>query len=240
MLHLGYEFQKNIFEDNISASPMILLSMQEDTLELLSSKIDQNDYISEITIIQDSIIAKRLIENYDLEGSNEILRSYLLPTAMRITFVGEKFKIEQKQKLERTLLEYSPAVIYYFDEVKWQGTQNKIELLTKGYYAGFGIFIILMLFISIFLRIHFEIKSDIFWKIYYSSGGQIGKRRKQFFVNSLYLCFIPLILIVAIYYAFIYFQLLHVEIDYRFFGIELLTLAISSLFAGIALGKNLK
>ena len=103
MLHLGYEFQKNIFEDNISASPMILLSMQEDTLELLSSKIDQNDYISEITIIQDSIIAKRLIENYDLEGSNEILRSYLLPTAMRITFVGEKFKIEQKQKLERTL-----------------------------------------------------------------------------------------------------------------------------------------
>ena len=97
-----------------------------------------------------------------------------------------------------------------------------------------------MLFISIFLRIHFEIKSDIFWKIYYSSGGQIGKRRKQFFVNSLYLCFIPLILIVAIYYAFIYFQLLHVEIDYRFFGIELLTLAISSLFAGIALGKNLK
>jgi len=83
-------------------------------------------------------------------------------------------------------------------------------------------------------------KSNIFWKIYHSSGGYVGKRRKQFFVNSLYICFIPLILNVAIYYSLIYFQLLHFEIDYRFFGIELLTLVISSLFAGIAVGKNLK
>lgn len=240
LLHLGFEFQKYIFEDNISTSPMMLLSMQENSLEQLRSKIEKNDYIKNVAIIQDSVIAERLIENYDLEGSNEILRSYLLPTAMQITFVGEKFQIEQKQELERILLEYSPSVIYYFDETQWQGNQNKIELLTKGYYAGFGLFIILMLFISIFLRIHFEMKSNIFWKIYHSSGGYVGKRRKQFFVNSLYICFIPLILNVAIYYTLMYFQLLHFEIDYRFFGIELLTLVISSLFAGIAVGKNLK
>ncbi len=240
LLHLGFEFQKDIFEDNISTSPMMLLSMQENSLEQLRSKIEKNDYIKDVAIIQDSVIAERLIENYDLEGSNEILRSYLLPTAMQITFVGEKFQIEQKQELERILLEYSPSVIYYFDETQWRGNQNKIEILTKVYYAGFGLFVILMLFISIFLRIHFEMKSNIFWKIYHSSGGYIGKRRKQFFVNSLYICFIPLILNVTIYYALIYFQLLHLEIDYRFFGIELLTLVISSLFAGIAVGKNLK
>lgn len=240
LLHLGFQFQKDIFEDNISSSPMILLSMQENTLKQLRIKIENNDYIKEVTIIQDSVIAKTLIENYDLENSNEILRSYLLPTAMQITFLGDKFQIEQKQELEKILLEYSPSVIYYFDETEWKENQNKIILLTKGYYAGFGIFIIFMLFISIFLRIHFEIKSNLFWKIYHSSGGYIGKRRKQFFSNSLYLCFIPLILNVAIYYALIYFQLLHVEIDYRFFGIELLTLVIGSFFAGIALGKNLK
>ncbi|MCK5050395.1 MAG: hypothetical protein KAS53_01555 [Candidatus Cloacimonetes bacterium] len=240
LLHLGYEYQKGIFEDNISASPMMLLSMQENTLEQLKLKIENNDYISDITIIQDSIVAEMLINNYDLRDSNEILRSYLLPTAMRINFVGGKYQIEQKLELERMLLEYSPAVIHYFDNTQWQEIQNKILILTNGYYVGFGIFIIFVLFISIFLRIHFEIKSNVFWKIYRSSGGHFGRRRKQFFINSLYLCFIPLILNLAIYYSLIYFQLLSVEIDYRFFGIELLALVISSLFAGIALGENLK
>ncbi len=240
LLHVGYEYQKDVFEDNISASPMMLLSMQENTLEQLKFKIENRDYIKEITIIQDSIVADMLINSYDLRDSNEILRSYLLPTAMQINFVGEEFQIEQKLELERMFLEYSPAVIHYFDNTRWQENQNKILLLTNGYYIGFGLFIFFMLFISIFLRIHFEIKSNVFWKIYRSSGGHFGRRRKQFFINSLYLCFIPLILNVAIYYSLIYFQLLHFEIDYRFFGIELLTLVLSSLFAGIALGENLK
>lgn len=240
LFHLGYEFQKDVLEDNISVSPMMLLSMHENTLDQLRSKIENDAYIKDITIIQDSVIAKTLITNYDLEDSNEILRSYLLPTAMQINFAGGKFQIEQKQELERILLEYSPDVIYYFDSARWQIDQNKIALLTKGYYIGFGLFVVFMLFTSIFLRIHFEMKSNIFWKIYYSSGGYIGKRRKQFFFNSLYLCFIPLILNVIIYYVLQYFQLLSVEIDYRFFGIELLTIIIGSLFAGIALGKEMK
>ena len=240
LLHLGYEFQKEVFEDSISSSPMMLLSMQEDTLDQLKLKIEENDYIKEITIIQDSVIANTLIANYDLEDSNDLLSSYLLPTAMQINFVGKKFQIEQKIEIDRILLEFSPDVIYYFDNAQWQRNLNKIALLTKGYYAGFGLFIIFMLFISIFLRVHFEMKSNDFWKIYSSSGGHFGKRRKQFFVNSLYICFIPLMLNVAIYYGLIYFQLLSIEIDYRFFSIELLTVIISSLFAGIALGENLK
>lgn len=240
LLHLGYEFQKEVFENNISLSPMMLLSMQEDTLDQLKLKIEKNDYIKEITIIQDSVIARTLIKNYDLGDSNDILKFYPLPTAMQINFVGEKFQIEQKIELDKILLEFYPDVIYYFDNVQWQENLNKIVLLTKGYYAGFGSFIIFMLFTSIFLRVHFEMKSNDFWKIYSSSGGHFGKRRKQFFVNSLSICFIPLILNVAIYYALIYFQLLNIEIDYRFFVIELLTVIISSLFTGATLGENLK
>ncbi|MCD6177060.1 MAG: hypothetical protein J7K29_04410 [Candidatus Cloacimonetes bacterium] len=240
LLHLGYEYQKNVFENNISASPMMLLSMQENTLEQLKLKIEKNDFIRDIIIIQDSIVAQTLITNYNLGGSKNILSSYILPTAMQINFAGDKFQIEQKRELERILLDYAPAVIYYFDSVQWQIDQNKITLLTKGYYAGFGLFIILILLISIFLRIHFEIKSNVFWEIYRSSGGRFGKRRKQFFVNSLYLCSIPIILNVVIYYSLMHFQLLHLKIDYRFFGIELLSLVIGSLFARIVLRENLK
>lgn len=240
LLHLGYEFQKDVFENSVSDSQMMILSMQENTLEQLKSRIEKEDYINEVIIIQDSVIAQTLISNYDLDDSNEILRSYLLPTAMQISFKGRKFQIEQKLELERTLLEYTPEVIHYFDVAKWQSIQNKITILTNGYYIAFGGFIVFMLFISIFFRIHFEMKSNTFWKIFHSSGGHFRKRRKQFFVNSLYICFIPIILNFAIYYALKYFQLLSVEIDYRFFGIELLTIIISSLFAGLALGENLK
>jgi len=240
LLHVGYQFQKDVFENNISDSPMMILSMQEDVLEQLKLRIEKKNYISDIIIIQDSVIAQTLISNYDLDDSKETLKSYILPTAMQISFVGEKFQIEQKLELERILLEYTPEVIHYFDSAKWQIAQNKISILTNGYYWGFGGFILFMLFISIFFRIHFEMKSNTFWKIFHSSGGHFGKRRKQFFFKSIHLAFIPIILNLALYYALKYFQLLSVEIDYRFFGIELLTIVISSLFAGLALGENLK
>jgi len=241
ILHLGYEFQKDTYEKNISGSQMIVLSMQGNTLEILSSKIQEFDFIADISIIPDSVISQTLIKSYGLKESNDILSSYILPTAMQINFNGEKFKLEQKEELERILLEYTPAVIHYFDDAHWQINQNKIMLLTKSYYAGFGLLIIFMLFITIFLRIHFETKSNHFWKVYYSSGGHLGKRRTQFFINSLYLCLIPLILNTAIYFAlFLYFQLLPVEIDYRYFGIELVTLIFSAIFSGLALGKELK
>ncbi len=240
LLHLGYEFQKEVFENSISDSPMMILSMQDNTLEQLKSRIEKKNYISDVIIIQDSVIAQTLINSYDLDDSNEILRTYLLPTAMQISFVGKNFQIEQKLELERILLEYTPEVVYYFDSAKWQMVQDKILILTNGYYVGFGGFILFMLFISIFFRIHFEMKSNTFWKIFHSSGGHFGKRRKQFFVNSMYIGFIPIILNLALYYALKYFQLLSLEIDYRFFGIELLTIIISSIFAGLALGENLK
>ncbi|MDP8268848.1 MAG: hypothetical protein P9L97_08990 [Candidatus Tenebribacter davisii] len=240
LLHIGYDFQKDLFERNISSLPMMVLSMQENTLEQVKIRIEKKDYIEDIIIIQDSVIAQTLISNYDLVEGNEILRSYILPTAMQINFRGEIFQIEQKQELDKILLEYSPGVIHYFDDQRWQIDQNKISLLTKAYYAGFGIFIIFMMFIAILLRVHFEMKNDHFWKIFHSSGGNYRKRGTQYFINSIYICLIPLILNLAIYYTIRYMQLLSVKIDYKIFGIEILTIIISSVFAAITLREHLK
>ena len=41
IFHLGYEFQKDTYEKNISESQMIVLSMQGNTLDILSSKIQK-------------------------------------------------------------------------------------------------------------------------------------------------------------------------------------------------------
>lgn len=240
LLHIGYKFQKDVFEDNLSESPMMLLSMHTDILKQLKTSIEKRDYINSITVLQDSIIAQTLIDSYELDSNEDILKSYVLPTAMQINFVGKSFQFEQKNELENMLLEYSPKVIYYFNDREWQIVQDKISLLIKIYYICFGSFIVFTLFFSTFFRYHFEMKSNTFWKIYYSSGGHYRKRSKQFLVNSLYICFIPLILNLILYYAIKYFQILSVEIDYRYFGIELLTVIFSSFIAGLISGKNLK
>lgn len=240
LLHLGYEFQKDIFEDDISKAPMIILSMHTEILEQLNKNLETKNYINNLNVIQDSIIAQTLIDSYELDGNEDILRSYVLPTAVQITFKGEYFQFEQKEELEKILLEHKPEVIFYYDDIEWELVQGKIELLTKVYYILFGGFIAFMLFFASFFRYHFEIKSNVFWKIYYSSGGHYKKRRKQYFVNTLLVCFVPMILTLTIYFVLRYFQMLSFEIDYKYFGIELLTVLFSSLIAALALGKNLK
>jgi len=240
LLHLGYEFQKDIFEDSISKSPMILLSMRTEILDQLTNELKTKNYINNINVIQDSIIAQTLIDSYELYGNEDILRSYVLPTAVQITFKGDNFKFAQKEELEKLLLELKPELIFYFDDIDWEIVQTKIDLLTKIYFILFGGFIAFTLFFASFFRYHFEMKSNTFWKIYYSSGGHYKKRRKQYFANTLYVCFIPFILNLIVYYALQYFQLLDLEIDYKYFGIELLTIVLSSLIAALALGKNLK
>ncbi|MCF7857910.1 MAG: hypothetical protein K9N07_01095 [Candidatus Cloacimonetes bacterium] len=240
MLFVGFELQKEEHYDNISSSPMIILSMQEETLIQLKDNLDTYSFIENITIIQDSVIAQTLIREYDLEQNTEILSSYILPTAMELRFKGEEFNELQKKELERTLLGYSPSVIYYHDNASWEKHQNKLLVLTKGYITGFGFCLIFTIFISIFLRIHFAMKSSKFWKIYYSAGGYPGKRKRQFLFNTLLLCTIPIILNLLAYYTLRYFNLLKVAIDFRLFVLELITLIFSYTVTRIILRKSLK
>jgi len=150
------------------------------------------------------------------------------------------FKLHKKKELEKILSssEYIELIVNYDSDLR-QINRNKLELLTKIYYGGNVLLLILLLFITMFLRIHFEIKSNDFWQIFRSSGGSRKMRRKQFLLNSLWLCFVPLLLVTGLYFAAMYFKYINIQIDYRLFGVEFIAIVISILMSRIFLGKNI-
>ena len=240
LLHIGYNHQKKVLEVNTSELPMLIFSTDVILLDSLAKKLDDLSFIKNIIIEADSIIAEKLISGYDLDNAKTILSSYKLPSLMKISFDGALFQTPQKEKLDRILSssEYLELIVNY-DSNLWQINRDKLELLTKIYYGGNGLILVLLLFITVFLRIHFEIKSNDFWQIFRSSGGNRKVRRKQFLLNSLWLCFVPLLLVTGLYFAAMYFKYINIQIDYRLFCVEFVAIIISILMSRIFLGKNI-
>ncbi|MCK4312641.1 MAG: hypothetical protein KAW88_07900 [Candidatus Cloacimonetes bacterium] len=239
LLHLGYNYQKQVFEGKISSIPMILFSKNINTLDSLNLEINRFDYIKEIKVECDSIVAEKIISSYGLEQAKTILESYTLPCIMKIYFKGQNFKTQQKTELEKLISDKYRKIVSDYNHNLWKINRKKIELLTKAYYAGNGIFIVFLLFISVFLRIHFEMKSNEYWKVFRASGGKRSLRKKQFLLNSFWICLVPIILNVGAYFIITYFKYLNIIIDYRLFGIEFGTLLLSTFITRISLGKNI-
>ncbi|MCD4797257.1 MAG: hypothetical protein K8R49_08835 [Candidatus Cloacimonetes bacterium] len=236
--HIGYNYQKQVFENNLSHIPMIVFSMDLNSLDSLFSDISELSYIKETIIESDSTVSEKIIADYGLNGAQNILEKYALPNVMSIYFDGGKFKSVQKDELEKKIRNY-PEIIMNYDIPSWNVSQRKIKILYRTYLIGNGLFILLLLFIMVFLRIHFEMKSNEFWKIFRTSGGTSKIRRKQFLINSLWTSLFPIAFIFIVYFAAIYFQYLQIEIDYRLFGIEFAAMLFSTLIARISLGKNI-
>jgi hypothetical protein len=240
LLHIGYNHQKKVLEANISELPMLIFSTDVILLDSLAKELDDLSYIRNITIEADSIIAEKLISGYGLDNAKDILSSYRLPSLMNISFDGTAFQTPQKEELKKILTSsgYTELTINY-DSDLWQLNRDKLKLLTKIFYGGNALILVLFLLISVFLRIHFEIKSNDFWQIFRSSGGNRKVRRKQFLLNSLWLCFVPLLLATGLYFAAMYFKYINIQIDYRLFGVEFAAIIISILMSRIFLGKNI-
>ena len=239
LLHLGYNYQKQVFEGKISSIPMILFSKNINTLDSLNLEINRFDYIKEIKVECDSIVAEKIISSYGLEQAKTILESYKLPCIMKIYFKGQNYQTQQKTELEKLISDKYRKIVADYNHNLWKINRKKIELLTKAYYAGNGIFIVFLLFISVFLRIHFEMKSNEYWKVFRASGGKRSLRKKQFLLNSFWICLVPIILNVGAYFIITYFKYLNIIIDYRLFGIEFGTLLLSTFITRISLGKNI-
>lgn len=217
---------------------MILFSMDLNSLDSLSSDISERSYIKEVIVESDSTVSENIITDYGLNGAQNILEKYALPNVMSIYFDGEKFKSVQKDELEKIILNY-PDVVMNYDIPSWAVSRMKIKMLHRTYLIGNGLFFFFLLFITVFLRIHFEMKSNEFWKIFRTSGGSPKIRRKQFLINSLWTGLFPVAFVFIVYFAALYFQYLRIEIDYRLFGIEFAAMLFSTLIARISLGKNI-
>ena len=239
VLHLGYKYQKNLFENQLSQIPMILICPDVSSLNSLQTEIDSLKIIRNIIVESDSVIARNLMNNYQLEEAEFLLDVFHLPSIMKIFFTGRNFSSTAKLNLEDRIISKHPQIAINYDNNFWVKSDKKIQLLTKSYYYGNGFLVLFLIVTMVFLRLHFESKRNEYWRIYRSSGGKRKKRRKQFFVSSVFIFLIPIILNLAAYFALQYFDYLVLEIDLHYLAAEYGIVFFSLLLSRIFLGNNI-
>ncbi len=236
-IHFGYNFQKQNYFNEISEIPVLLFSQKPKTLDSLKTKLNSSNYISQIIIETRTEIIEKLISKYDLDSVKTVLENHSLPDVMKIFPNGIYFNRENKDKLLNIIsgtdleIEFNPEL--------WEIVHKKIELIEKSYKFINILIIIFFLFITVFLRLHFEFGADKFWNVYRSSGGKFGQRRKYFIINSLMLIILPVLLIYFCYFLLLKYSVFLIKIEPLYFGLEIIALIISSLISALILGKRL-
>ena len=239
LAHLGYDWQREHCQTELSKIPMILISSNDNTFTSLKTKIDTLNFIKSAIIQADSTISQNLCHTYGLVGIEEILSNLTLPNIMKIKFNITHFGVLQKAKLEKIILENQEDIILIYDHDFWKNTQTKLTLLTKIYYLLNAFIITTFFFLAIFVRFHFSIISQEKWKIKRALGGSRKSREKKFWLTSLWLLLVPVILIFGGYFAVNHSGLLKFEIAMYKFGIEFGTLLLIILISRITLRKTL-
>ncbi|MBT3168303.1 MAG: hypothetical protein HN952_08105 [Candidatus Cloacimonetes bacterium] len=239
LAHLGYDWQREHCQTELSKIPMILISSDDNAFSSLKTKIDTLNFIKSAVIQADSTISQNLLHTYGLVGIEEILSNLTLPNIMKIKFNITHFGILQKAKLEKIISKNQEDIILIYDHDFWKATQVRLTLLTKAYYLLNVFIIAVLLFLTIFIRFHFAIISQEKWKIKRALGGSRKSREKSFWLTSLWLLLIPFTLIFGGYFAVNHFGLLKFEIATYKFGIEFGTLLLIILISRITLRKTL-
>ena len=235
-VHYIYFLQKQHYEVLLGKMPIIAFSNDLEKIEKAASVLDSLNYISKTVLEKNNEIASRIIENYDLKSANKFLDKSKIPNVLKVFFHGDSFSEKHKYETMKVLSEITKEL--NFNDYNWQVVHHKLFLLHKIHQSADAAIILLLLFIFIFLRIHFEIKRDDFWKIYFSAGGKYSARRNSFIVSSLILCFLPVVLIIGVYFALVRFGVLEAIIPCNLIIPQIITLIAAAVFSTIFLGKR--
>jgi hypothetical protein len=236
-LHFIYFSQKQHYEQMLEKIPVIAFSQDLHALQTVQSSLDSLKYIKKTVLEKNEKVISRIIADHKLEKVKNFLDKSKIPNVLKIYFRGHLFGEKQKYKTMKLLSTLTNELS--FNNYQWEIVHHKINLLHKIYQISNLSIIIFLLFIFIFLRIHFEIKRDDFWKIFYAAGGKYNARRNSFILSSLFLCLLPLIFVVAAYYGLIHFEIITPIIPYNVIFPQIITLVLASIFSALFLGKRL-
>ncbi|MBN2460346.1 MAG: hypothetical protein JXB60_01965 [Candidatus Cloacimonetes bacterium] len=239
-IHLGYRYQKEVYYAERGILPMTLILSNQEKIDSLASILSNFPFIESIITESDNALISKLIEIYDLEYAREILESYHLPGVITLYFNGNLFDNDQKILLENSILKLYSGIIINFNEEHWTITQHKIELLDKLYLYANVFYVVLFLFITIFLRIHFEYKKDEYWRIYKLSGGQINLRKRSYAIDSSLILFIPYLVALLLFFLAFYLKYLPFFPEIRLLGAEFVTLLLSTVVSGLIVGYRIR
>jgi hypothetical protein len=159
---------------------------------------------------------------------------------MKIYFYGELYNISAKTHFEDILKESEDNIDYHFDEGTWNFYQDRLNLVDKLYLYGNLVYILFFLFITVFLRIHFEIRDDQYWRVYVKAGGRMAVRRKHFMLSSLLISLLPFLLVFMAVHLAHFFGYIHFYVDLRVFAVELAVLIFGCALSVLILGDRTK
>ncbi len=238
VFHIGYLYQKDKYHNSLSQNPVLIFSRNNETLDSINVKIASLEYIRKTIVETDSLISNKLIETYDLYYARNILKNFKLPGVMKIYFRGEQFNNQARTHFEVILEQSGSNIEYHFDDSTWNFYRNRLQLLDNIYLYGNLVYLVFFLFITVFLRFHFEIKNDHYWKVFLLAGGRSGTRRKFFLINSVLISIIPFFLIFLLAHLAHFFQYLHFYVDLRIFAIEFAVLIAGCGISALILGER--
>ena len=238
-IHYLYQFQKKNYQDSLGALPLILFSAEQTKLDSLSSILKEKNYVESVEQENNEQIVQNLIHEYELNDADTILDSYSLPFILKIYFRGDAFDLSAKKELKSVLDKFSQNIRWRFNDTYWIHFQQRILLLNRVYFYFTILIAIILLVFGVYFRVRSEIKQDFFWKVYQAAGGKYFKRRKVFFLHSVLLTMLPVLLNYGIYYFLSWKQYLIFEIDLIYFGYETGFLLFLSALSGVIVSKRL-
>jgi len=234
----GYEYLKAAYGKELEENPILLISESSISLDSLKAKIVNFTYVDYIEIERDSIISNKLIEIYNLDTARSILSKYNLPDVMKIYLKGAEFDLNRLSELDLLIRTDFPELIYKYNNKLLVKFEVRKGLLLNVFYIANGLMVLTVLLILGFLRFHFEIQKNTYWKIFREAGGHSNYRNRQYWLNSLILITVPLGLAAGSYFILQYYNMITFVIDPFLFGIEFVILLFSSILTRLFLGAK--
>ncbi|MDD3050974.1 MAG: permease-like cell division protein FtsX [Candidatus Cloacimonetes bacterium] len=199
----------------------------EKKIEQIKEKIEKLDFIQSITLKDKKEIYDELVNEFNLKSSSLFLKPEQLPEILIILTTEGLFGENELKQLKGTIEETDEKAFIKFDEesfVDLLSEQSKTNLYIDYVLLGSAVFFIIF---TMIMRRYFETKSDGFWLIYRKSGGSPKMRKKKIIKSSFLLMFLPIILLVSVYYGLFYFKYIDSVLSDRF----LILLVFSNCFA---------
>jgi hypothetical protein len=232
----AYHLQKQFYNKEIMQTPVLVISASGSRLDSLAALLQDQNIISKIVIERDSLITEKLIKNYQLEKARSILLKYDLPDVMHIYLEGNETNYIAYKELEDLVSFTYPDLKFRYDPDMILRHDLKSDKLFTIYFLVNAAVALFVLILITFLRYHFEVKKNYYWKIFREAGGRSNHRNRQYWLNSVLLILSPVALILAIYYLLSEYNLITFRIDQYLFIIQFTILLLGSFLSRIFLG----
>lgn len=228
---IGYNYlQKKYFEE-ISSIPVILISGNHEALKKLATHLKTQSFTRKIIYETHDELKKHLIEQYELAVAEDLIEAQKLPNRIKLFIKGPDFTNKTKLKLKNLINQQDEEIFINYNDEFWQIEYKKINLLEQSFNLFNYIYIPLALLLIFYLRLVRE-KLDI-----YLSEQKLHRPRTNL-LNSIILSFIPVLLSSTAYFILKEVDILSIDLNYYFFGIELVLLLIVNVVAQLFPGNN--